>query len=565
MVPYVKKLIAGMAEEEVKMLLGVAGEITKLEDNTETIKGFLADAERRRITEHSVQRWVNKLKDAMYDATDILDLCQLEADKRRESEGGSMDERAPSCCRSLVFCLRNPVFSHRIGSRIKELKKRLDDIRKGADQFNFNINFGSYPDRRMTSQTEHSSRKAMSEFDESAIVGKNVENDMKLLIQELITDDNNDDNNIKVVSISGMGGIGKTTLAQKIFKERTIQEHFKTKIWLSIGKHFDEAELLRSAIKHAGRDHGEERDISLLVRTLTEALSASNFLVVMDDIWSDEAWSNVLSVPIRNANQNKPGSRVLVTTRLKDLASKMGESFHQHHVSPFDEEDAWSLLKKQLTPNQVVGIEELKNIGMDILKKCNGLPLAIKVIGGLLSMRYPSELEWKAVLESPAWSVGGLPEQLDNRLYLGYEDLSPQLKQCFLYCSLFPKGTTIIQNVITPMWISEGFIQPPGASSSLHDGYGGLEDIAIQYYRELINRNLIEPIAGYSRTGYRCTVHDVVCSFAEHMARDESLVVVDDKQASTTLRGSGSGRMLVRCLSLGQNGLFCEGESHLGH
>ena len=150
-----------------------------------------------------------------------------------------------------------------------------------------------------------------------------------------------------------MGGIGKTTLAQKIFKETTIQENFKTKIWLSIGKHFDDAELLRSAIKHAGRDLGEERDISRLVWNLTDALSASKFLVVMDDIWSDEAWINVLCVPIRNAGRNKPGSRVLVTTRLKDLASKMGESFHQHHVSPLDEDDALSLLKKQLTPNQV--------------------------------------------------------------------------------------------------------------------------------------------------------------------------------------------------------------------
>ena len=166
------------------------------------------------------------------------------------------------------------MFAHKIGSRIKELNHRLEDIRKGADQFNFNINFDSYQDRRMTSQTEHSSRKAMSELDESAIVGKNVENDMKLLIQELMMDDNNN-NNIKVVSISGMGGIGKTTLAQKIFKETTIQEHFKTRIWLSFGKHFDNAELLRSAIKHAGRDHGEERDMSLLVRTLTDALSSS--------------------------------------------------------------------------------------------------------------------------------------------------------------------------------------------------------------------------------------------------------------------------------------------------
>ena len=131
MVPYVKKLIVGMAEEEVNMLLGVSGEITKLEDNTESIKAFLADAERRRITEQSVQRWVNKLKDAIYDATDILDQCQLEADKRKESKAGRMDEKASSCCQSLLFCLRNLVFAHKIGSRIKELNQRLDDIRKG--------------------------------------------------------------------------------------------------------------------------------------------------------------------------------------------------------------------------------------------------------------------------------------------------------------------------------------------------------------------------------------------------------------------------------------------------
>ena len=87
--PYVKKLIADMAQEEVSMLLGVSSEITKLEDNMEGLKAFLKDAESRRITDTSVQRWSTKLKNALYDATaDILDLCQLEANKRMDSRGG---------------------------------------------------------------------------------------------------------------------------------------------------------------------------------------------------------------------------------------------------------------------------------------------------------------------------------------------------------------------------------------------------------------------------------------------------------------------------------------------
>ncbi|RLN34997.1 putative disease resistance protein RGA3 [Panicum miliaceum] len=542
--PYVKRLIADMAEEEVSMLLGVSGEITKLEDNMESIKAFLADAERRRITEQSVRRWVRKLKDAMYDATDIIDLCQLEADKRRESKGASSKEKLAGCFQPLLFCLRNPKFAHEIGRRIKDLNRRLEEIYKGAAKFNFITNVSYYQDRRMITDAERSSLNTMSEFDETAIVGENIEKDTKELAQVLITDDNHD---LKVVSIVGMGGMGKTTLAQKIFNETTIQEHFKVKVWLSITQHFDEAELLRAAISHAGGHHGGEQDKSKLVQTLTNTLSASKFLLVMDDVWGDSAWNNVLTVPIKNACRKQPGSRVLVTTRFDDLAWKMRASLHQHRVSPLDEEDAWSLLKKQLPHDQVVGTDHLKDIGMKIIRKCGGLPLAVKVMGGLLSTRSQSEREWEAVLNHRAWSVDGLPMELDNRIYLSYEDLSPPLKQCFLYCSLFPKGTSIWQIKVVPMWISEGFIQPQGGSFS-HDDR--LEETATEYYKELITRNLIEPIEGST---VHCTMHDVVRSFAEYMAGEESLVVQDGQLAAGGSKGS-----LVHHMSLGPTKLVPE-------
>jgi DNA replication protein DnaC len=349
MAPYVMQLIAGMAEEEVSMLLGVSGEITKLEDNMGGIKAFLVDAERRRLTDKSVQRWVRKLKGAMYDATDILDLCQLEADKWREAKkNGGMEEKPPGCCQSLLFCLRNPVFAHKIGSRIKELNQRLDDIYKEADKFKFNINLGSYQQEpRMLTDVTRSMQKMTSEFDESTIVGEKIEQDTRELAQLLITGGNHD---VKVVSIVGTGGMGKTTLAQKIFNEITIQEHFKVKVWLSVTQYFDETELLKTAIEHAGGIHVTQ-DKTLLTRTLTNTLSTGKFLLVLDDVWSDQAWRNVLSVPIRNASHKQPGSWVLITTRFGDLALQMGASFYQHQVTPLNEEDAWALLTKQLPPS----------------------------------------------------------------------------------------------------------------------------------------------------------------------------------------------------------------------
>ncbi|KAF8699056.1 hypothetical protein HU200_034747 [Digitaria exilis] len=533
--PYVKKLLADVAKEEVSMLLGVSGEITKLEDNMESIKAFLADAERRRITDQSVQRWVSKLKNVMYDATDILDLCQLEADKQR----GSTEE---GWFQPLLFCLRNPVFAHKIGSQIKELNQRLENIHKEADRFKFNINLGSNPEPRKLTDAERSVQKTTSEFNESAIVGEKIEQDTTELAQLLTTGSNQD---IKVVSIVGTVGMGKTTLAQKIFNETTVQEHFKVKIWLSITQHFDDSEMLRAAIEHAGGDHGGTRDKTLLTRTLTNTLSSGRSLIVLDDMWSDQAWSHVLRVPIRNASLKQPGNWVLITTRFGDLAQRMGASFYQHHVKPLNDEDAWSLLNKQLPhyPNQqVMGTDHLKDVGMKIINKCGGLPLAVKVMGGLLNTRSQTEREWETVLNHRAWSVSGLPDEMDSRIYLSYEDLSPQMKQCFLYCSLFPKGTSIWRGDIVPMWVSEGFIQP-------HDDR--LEEVAIEYYEELITRNLIEPTQPTTR--YRCRMHDVVRSFAEFMAGGESFVVQGNMQVP---EGSGNDTKLpVRRMSLGPSDL----------
>ncbi|TVU23238.1 hypothetical protein EJB05_25591, partial [Eragrostis curvula] len=547
LLPYMMKMITNMAEEEVGLLLGVHGEMERLGRNLGNVKAFLADAERRRIRDELVQEWVRMLKGVMYDATDVLELGQLKAEERRESKlGRSMEKKMPGCCQPFLFCLRNPVFAHKIGSRIKELNQRLEDIHKEAAKFNFIANLSSYPEQRPEAAEYSRGHRMTSEFIPSAVVGEQIERDTRLLVQELITTDENHVT-LKVVSIVGMGGMGKTTLAQKIFKDTTIDEHFQTKIWLTITQQFNELELLRSAIKHAGGDLGVEQDNTLLTRTLN-TLSTSKFLLVLDDMWSARAWESILGVPVTNASYKQPGSRVLVTTRFQDLAPQMHQPFYLHRVNPLDEDDAWSLLKNQLSqpPNQVDRVDHLKDTGIKIIKKCGGLPLAIKIMGGLLRTKPQTEHAWEAILNHHAWSSDGLPPELDRRLYLSYEHLSPQLKQCFINCSLFPKRKTILMVDVTCMWISEGFIQPLGGSSSHDDDDDddGLEEVAEEYFQELIKRNLIEPTKDSQVTGYVCTMHDVVRFFAEFIAREESLVVVENKLGIATCGDKGPLRRL---------------------
>jgi len=185
----------------------------------------------------------------------------------------------------------------------------------------------------------------------------------------VLTAEDNNHNLIKVVSIIGAGGMGKTTLAQKIFNDATIQEHFKTKIWLSITQQFDVVELLRTAIENAGGDHGGKQDKSTLTETLINTISTGRFLLVMDDVWSHEAWNHVLSVPVRNASKKLPGSRVLVTTRSAHLPQQMQAPLHQHRVRPLENDDAWSLLKKQLQPDQVSHLSILYTTRILIYRK----------------------------------------------------------------------------------------------------------------------------------------------------------------------------------------------------
>ncbi|CAN6356924.1 unnamed protein product, partial [Urochloa humidicola] len=523
--PYVKKMVTDMATEEVRLLLGVSREIDKLKNNLGYLEDYVADAEKRRITDASVQSWVKMLKDAMYKAADILELCQLEAMERQEESSGGclssleglMGKNLHDIIHPFLFCLQNPCFAHEAGSRIKKLNQELQSIREGVTKFKF-VKLGSYEEQgRRPADMPHARRKTTSGFDESAIVGDKIQKDTEKLVRKLI---------------SGRGDAAaavKSTLARKVFASEAIKEEFKTKIWLSVTQQFDKVELLRSAVTHAKKEPAKGKDESFLEQTLTDALSANKFLLVLDDVWSERAWKEVFQVPVANAARKQPGSRVLLTTRNGDVVLKMGY-YHSHsdqlHVSKLDDEDAWSLLKKQL-PQRQGDFDELKHIGMKIIKKCDGLPLAIKVMGGLLSTRRPNERDWEIVLEKNIeWKKVDPQEEeeLNYSVRLSYEDLSPQLKQCFLYYSLFPKGSGFIEDRVISMWISEGFIQHDGTSES---GQLDLEEIGKEYHRELVTRNLLEPDNSTDNI-WDYTMHDIVRSFAQFVAREEAFVVHED-------------------------------------
>ncbi|KAF7099247.1 hypothetical protein CFC21_100906 [Triticum aestivum] len=321
-----------------------------------------------------------------------------------------------------------------------------------------------------------------------------------------------------VVAIVGVGAIGKTTLAQKVFNDEAIQGEFSKKIWLSVNQNFNEAELLRRVIIEAGGDAQSAGNAqATLHRSLKGALIGHKTLLVMDDVWNHGAWDGVLKIPLVDVVAS--GSRVLITTRDEGVARRMTATWPYHHVDALAPDDAWSLLKKQVLSSEIdeYHITMLKDIGLKIIQKCGGLPLAVKVMGGLLRRRGESRRDWEQVLDDSKWSITEMPQELSYAVYLSYQDMPPHLKQCFLYYSLLPQNKTYYAHEVVALWISEGFV---------HGNSNDLEELGINYYKELIYRNLIETDKLYVNH-LSCSMHDVIRSFAQYMIKDEALIVHD--------------------------------------
>ncbi|KAF8681849.1 hypothetical protein HU200_045293 [Digitaria exilis] len=534
-------ILGAMVKEEVEMLLGVPGEITKLETTLRDLSHILADAERKRIRDRNAatEGWVKELKDVMYDADDVLDLCQL-MEGGEDLTASTSTPKANSGCWDIgrmFSCFRNPVVAHKIGRKIQAINQKLEDIARRSSRFGFitqAINSSSDPINKASNSL---SEKTGSVINQSDVVGERIEEDTKKIVDLLIKKADTPvvpkgKNDVVVaVAITGTGGIGKTTLARMVFCDRRIEENFEKRVWLSVNQEFNEINVLQDVLasfgaKYEGFAGNNCKD--LLERALKDMIRQKKFLLVMDDVWSEKVWNVLLRSPL---SHGASGSRVLVTTRNAGVARGM-KAQHLHRVDKLQTEDAWFLLKNQvvLDESDEDDVEALKDIGMEIVETCDCLPLAVKVLGGLLSRKSRTRNVWKDVSNHDTWSTTGVDEDINRAVCLSYEDLPSHLKQCFVYCSLFPKHELIRQGDISRLWIAEGYIHDKMSSKASKS----LEDLGVEYYRELISRNLLEPDKSFYDMQV-CNMHDVVRSFAQYIMKDEGVLLSEGQDANGAL------------------------------
>ena len=312
------------------------------------------------------------------------------------------------------------------------------------------------------------------------------------------------------LAIVGTGGVGKTTLAQKIYNDQKIKGSFKMHAWICVSRDYNEVTLLKEVLRNIGVHHEQGETIAELQRKLAETIEGKSFFLVLDDVWYSNVWTDLL----RPALNETTVRIILVTTRDDQITKRIGVD-HTHQVDLMSVEVGWELLWKSMNIDEEKEVQNLRNTGIEIVRKCGHLPLAIKVTASALASKDLTENEWRKFLGKYSGSHGMLSDEIEGALYLSYDELPHRLKQCFLYCALYVEDSIIQRDEVTWLWIAEGFIEEQQGQL--------LEDTAEEYYYELIHRNLLQPDNG-SFNQAECKMHDLLRQIALSISKQECFI-----------------------------------------
>ncbi|VAH23846.1 unnamed protein product [Triticum turgidum subsp. durum] len=324
---------------------------------------------------------------------------------------------------------------------------------------------------------------------------------------------------LKVASIVGFGGLGKTTLAKQVYDK--IGSLFDCKAFFSISQRPDMTELLNNFQLKLGMrdpDTSRTREVDDIIEELRQHLKEKRYLIVVDDVWDQPTWNTIKCAFPEDIN----GSRVVVTTRVEDVAAAAcqndGEGIYK--MEPLSEQNSRMLLLNRVFGSKHDCPPHLKEVMAEILKKCHGLPLAIITIASLLANKETSRKSWESIRDSlgTQLAINLTLEEMKSILNLSYMHLPAHLRACFLYFGMYPEDRDILRDDLVRQWIAEGLV------SNLH-GHD-LEDVGRSYFNELINRSMIQPGRIYREEVVSCRVHDMMLDLILSKCDEDNFISV---------------------------------------
>ncbi|CAL2237058.1 unnamed protein product [Prunus armeniaca] len=406
--------------------------------------------------------------------------------------------------RSFFSSSNQLVFGLKIGQKIKDLDKRLHEITSNRIFVQLQVTHEDVEFVRRERVTHSFVR-------EDNIIGR--DEDKRAIIQLLLDLDpisTENTENVSTISIVGFGGMGKTALAQLVFKDEEVQNHFELKMWTCVSNSFQLDALVKNILK------ADNLDIDLLQNELRKKIDGKRYLLVLDDVWNDNRgkWLSLKDLLMGGAR----GSKILITTRSGKVA-KITDTSKPYNLRGLSEEQSWYLFKKMaFQDGKEPTSSTIKALGEEIARKCKGVPLAIRTIGRMLYSEH-QETKWLKFKNNKLSTIRQEEDDILPTLQLSYDVLPSHLKHCFAFCSLFPPDYEIPVENLIKLWVAQGFVKSSNPNECL-------EDVGYEYYNELVWRSFFQE---EEKDGFgiiiSCKMHDLMNELAVKVAGEGSRII----------------------------------------
>nr|XP_023890800.1 putative disease resistance protein RGA3 [Quercus suber] len=548
------KQLGSFALQELQLLVGVDDELQNLQDNFKMVQAMLNKFEERRLRDNAVKLWYDKLEDAYYMMDDVLDTwktakIKLQIQKEEEEGEKAAHSNAPAPLEKKMMkvwsflpspsCwfrqVDNVSVRHEVGHKIKKLNETLANILKGKQEFGIDLN----------SQPERVERLEITSIvDVSEIVGRNEYRDDPL--NNLLGMGSQEKSSPLVITLVGIGGIGKSTLANLAYNHSKVRDHFQKMMWVSVSDPFDQYKVAKAIIGGLDPKHESLKyttpTLEDLLKPVCDLIKDKKFFLVFDDVWAkdflreSQKWG-----PFKAAlKSGAQGSRILVTTRNKDVAQMMGSTeTHTINLGNLSVDDCWLIIRKiAFFDENIDQHKDLEPLGRQLADKCQGLPLAANLLGSYMRNKRRKE-QWVKVLESSLWDLENVEKGLLGPLLLSYYELSSAEKQCFLFCVVFPKDHVINKFELIIHWMAQGYINSKGNMK--------MEDIAEEYFEKLATRSFFQDFEKDENDGRikSCKMHDIVHDFAQKMTEDVCFTIKGDKKVEKDFKRARQLSLMV--------------------
>ena len=520
--------ISDLLIHEATSLNSVKTDVESLRNELLRMQSFLKTAYSEQEQDDRVRNWVAEIRNIAREIEDVVETYIVKVDSTYFQ----------------AFHLR------KLRKQIDSIKTQIESIFKSKKNYGIGLGCGDQAGANPAAvERQRSLRRSYPDDDEDDVIS--LDHSMTVLKTRLMEDK---DDRLSVVSVVGIGGLGKTTLAKKVYNDNDVSKHFDCCAWVFISQQyvlrdvfseiliqvgfpqspyptcddFEHALDARRRIREILNCLGEEDLIDYIV----QSLRGKRYLVVLDDIWRIEDWDSLK----RLFPKGKRGSKIVLTTRIKQVASYADPNNFTIEPPFLTLEESWLLLQRKALPREVFSDpgspSQFEHTGKKMALKCGGLPLAIVKLGGLLRTK-KLDHEWQEVEREVNFHLNRYG--VEDILALSYHDLPYCLKPCFLYFCNFPKDVEIRRRTLIQLWIAEGLVT--------------MEEVAEQYLRELIDRCMIQVGKwDYIEVGVRtCRVHRLLWNFCVSKAREDKFSeLIQPHEKNITTASSSSSHQTIR-------------------